>query len=228
MRLTDEEIEQRTANLRGRSNKLLGDNEKRKTRNAVKGMRNILEVSGHDEPEESDYAEYRRQSYAKDTSNGYQTTHQNISRIERFFARIEEGSEQLSMIPEEEMTEGMKDPEALGAVETESAHAVDDEASTEKIQANAEAEPVKGVRKPAKNKGGRKPLDTENGETRSEKMTAYFTPSMAENIRLWCDWTGISYGDLTVKLFGAFLKDKEEMLKDFRKSREEAKRLNEA
>ena len=52
MRLTDEEIEQRTANLRGRSNKLLGEDEQRKTRNAVKVMRKILEASGHEEPEE--------------------------------------------------------------------------------------------------------------------------------------------------------------------------------
>ena len=140
-------------------------------------------------------------------------------------------------------TAPIEDPEALGAVE-EAEYGADDETSTENVQASEEPEaemtapneseslpepdPVQVVRKPTKNKGGRKPLDTENGETRSEKMTAYFTPSMAENIRLWCDWTGISYGDLTVKLFGAFLKDKEEMLKDFRKSREEAKRLNEA
>lgn len=243
MRLTDEEIEQRTELLRGRSNKLLGENEKRKTRNAVKGMRKILEASGHDEPEESDYEEYRRQSYAKDKSNGYQTTYQNISRIERFFAPQEEGSEQLSMIPEEEMTEGMKDPEALGAVE-EAEYGADDETSTENVQASEEPEaemtapneseslpepdPVQVVRKPTKNKGGRKPLDTENGEIRSEKMTAYFTPSMAENIRLWCDWTGISFGDLTVKLFGAFLRDKGDMLNGFRKSREEAKRMNDA
>ena len=223
--LTDAEIEQRTANLRGRSNKLLGEDEKRKTRNAVKAMLKILETSGHDEPEESDYAEYRRQSYAKDNSNAYQTTNQNISRIERFFEPQEEGSEQLSMIPEDELTAGMKEAEAESVT--------DEGANAEPIAPNAseslpEAEPTKGGRKPTKNKGGRKPLDTENGETRSEKMTAYFTPSMAENIRLWCDWTGISYGDLTVKLFGAFLKDKEEMLKDFRKSREEAKRLNEA
>ena len=226
MRLTDEEIEQRTADLRGRSNKLLGEDEQRKTRNAVKVMRKILEASGHDEPEESDYAEYRRQSYAKDKSNGYQTTYQNISRIERFFAPIEEGSEQLSMIPEEELTADMKEAEAVNPV-------ADDGANAEPIAPNEpeslpESEPIKGVRKPAKNKGGRKPLDTENGETRSEKMTAYFTPSMAANIRLWCDWTGISFGDLTVKLFGAFLRDKGEMLNGFRKSREEAKRMNDA
>ena len=141
--LTDEEIEQRTANLRGRSNKLLGDDEKRKTRNAVKAMRKILETSGHEEPEESDYAEYRRQSYAKDTSNGYQTTNQNISRIERFFAPIEERSEQLSMIPEEEITEGMKEPEAINTVAT----VADDGANAEPIAPNEpdslpESEPI--------------------------------------------------------------------------------------
>ena len=149
------------------------------------------------------------------------TVSATISRIERYIVANEERSRQIPMVEE-----NMKEPETMSA-------GVDDSASTESTAANEpeswpKADPVKERPNPTRNKGGRKPLDTENGETRSEKMTAYFTPSMAENIRLWCDWTGISFGDLTVKLFGAFLKDKEEMLKDFRKSREEAKRLNES
>ena len=234
--LTDDEIEQRTANLRGRGNKLLGDNEKRKTRNAVKGMRKILEASGHEEPEESDYAEYRRQSYAKDKSNGYQTTYQNISRIERFFAPQEEGSEQLSMIPEEEITEGMKDPEARGTVE-EREYGADDSASTENVQTSEEpeaemtapnepeslpeAEPVKVVRKPAKNKGGRKTID-ENGEIRSEKLMLYLTPSMIADVRDWCRIKGISYANFIVGLIGDFMRDKKERLDFFRKFSDES------
>ena len=223
--LTAEKIAYYVETLTTNRGKPAGEDLKRKTRKALEGMQAILLLSGHDEPDASDYAEYRRQSEANDTSKDYQSTHQNVERIERYFRPKEERSEQLSMIPEEELTEGMKEPEAINT-------GADDGASTEITAPNEpeslpEAEPVKGGRKTTKNKGGRKPLD-ENGETRSEKMTAYFTPSMADNIRLWCDWTGISYGDLTVKLFGAFLKDKGDMLNDFRKSREEAKRMNDA
>ena len=212
--LTAEKIAYYVETLTTNRGKPAGEDLKRKTRKALEGMQAILLLSGHDEPDASDYAEYRRQSEANDTSKDYQSTHQNVERIERYFRPKEERSEQLSMIPEEELTEGMKEPEGEKITENEPLSL-------------PEAEPVKGGRKTTKNKGGRKPLD-ENGETRSEKMTAYFTPSMADNIRLWCDWTGISYGDLTVKLFGAFLKDKGDMLNDFRKSREEAKRMNDA
>lgn len=215
--LTEERITSYISTLTKKGGKPAGEDLKRKTRKALERMLVILLESGHDEPDESDYAKYR--AYSKYDEEG---TAQDIKRIERYFEPQEERSGQLMMIPEE----GMKEPETMSA-------GVDDSASTESTAANEpeswpKADPVKERPNPTRNKGGRKRMDTENGETRSEKMTAYFTPSMAEKIRLWCDCTGISYGDLTVKLFGAFLKDKGDMLNDFRETREKAKKLNDA
>ena len=228
-------VEEYTATLKGKDGiSAAKPDTQRKATKAITDFNEYLSQFDKTIPDESDIEAYRVKSEATDGSKGYQATRTKITYIRGYFALNEERSKEVSMTDET-----MKAPETLGAVETETAQAseetsqcVDDETSTEITAPNEpeslpEAEPVKGGRKTTKNKGGRKPLD-ENGETRSEKMTAYFTPSMADNIRLWCDWTGISYGDLTVKLFGAFLKDKGDMLNDFRKSREEAKRMNDA
>ena len=106
MRLTAETIEDYVSRLKTQQGTPAGKDLKRKTRRALEGMMAILLESGHEQPDESDYAEYEECS-AYDEKG----TEQDIKRIKRYFKPKEERSEQLSMIPEEELTEGMKEPE---------------------------------------------------------------------------------------------------------------------
>lgn len=67
---------------------------KRKALKAIKDMLAVLAVSGHEWPDESDYAEYRRHS----TSNE-RGTEQNVSRVEKYYLALRsEGSGQLLLV----------------------------------------------------------------------------------------------------------------------------------
>lgn len=76
-----------------------------------------------------------------------------------------------------------------------------------------------------KSNAGRKRLDAD-GEKRSEKFMVYLTPTLANNIKAWCDCTGLSYGDFASKLFNSFFRDKEEKLNKFLTLRDELRRFN--
>ncbi len=220
--LTEERITSYISTLTKKGGKPAGEDLKRKTRKALERMLVILLESGHDEPDESDYAKYS--AYSKYDEEG---TAQDIKRIERYFEPKEERSKQLSMIPEEEMTEGMKEPETMNT-------GVDDGASTENVQASEaemtapnepeslpETDPVNERPKPAKNKGGRKPIDT-NGEKKSEKFMMYFTPSLMADIRDWCSLKRVSCVDYITGLINADLEKKKERLEFFRKFSDES------
>ena len=61
------------------SSRSVGDDEKRKTKRAVKGILSILEKNGKNFPEDSDIEEYRGQSTTSE-----RTTKQAINRIKAF------------------------------------------------------------------------------------------------------------------------------------------------
>ncbi len=203
--LTDDEIQRQVEKLRGRNGKLLGVDEQRKTIYAVKKMRGIIEASGHDEPTASDYAEYRRQSEASDKSKDFQTTNQNVSRIQRYYSQTEERSEQLSMMEIEENTAVMEEETPV----TDEGEIVESEA--------ADAEPVsdEGQLKPTKSKGGRKRMDA-NGEKRDQKSTVYLTATMDADFKALCSLKHISVADYLFGLVAGEIEKNGEALKFFR------------
>ena len=69
----------------------VGQDAKRKAKNAIEGMQAVLAESGHEWPDASDYEEYRRRSTCQESG-----TEQNVSRIEKYYRALRvEGSEQL-------------------------------------------------------------------------------------------------------------------------------------
>ncbi len=111
--LTEERIEEYVSTLRTERGKPAGKDLKRKTRNALRGMMAILldrktTEPEHEEPDERDYTEYRESSLCEEKS-----IDQDIKRIRRYFAPQAERSDQLLMIPEEEMTAVMNEPEQV-------------------------------------------------------------------------------------------------------------------
>lgn len=165
-----------------------GESSKEKTCAALSAFMKILKKNGRSWPNESDYAEYAE---GKPSSKA---TQQNESRVRNFFVWLEKRKEKTPM--EEEyvqqdlfteneagITAPYEVPEALGAIEPESAQAseetlqcVDDETSTEITAPNEPESWPEAV----KNKRGRKRLD-ENGEIRKNKITVYLTDTQNED-----------------------------------------------
>ncbi len=203
--LTEEKIEGYISRLTTKHGKPAGKDLKRKTRKALQGMLAILMERGHDEPDESDYAEYRESSLCEEES-----TEQDIKRIKRYF-EPQGGSEQLSMIPEEEMTAGIVPNVDEGATAEPTAETVPamNEPDPHTVKASEQASR-------AKNKGGRKRMD-ENGEKKSEKFMMYFTPSLIADIRDWCSLKRVSCVDYITGLIREDLEKKKDKLEFFRK-----------
>lgn len=173
MRLTEERIEEYVSRLMTEKGTPAGKDLKRKTRRALEGMMAILLESGHEQPDESDYAEYEECS-AYDEKG----TEQDIKRIKRYFKPKEERSEQLLMIPEEKLTEGMKDPEPT---------ATGIEALPESEHVSENESELFGARK------ARKPRT--KGEKRVQ-VSVYLEPETYETMKALSSLTHKSIGDM--------------------------------
>lgn len=181
------EIERYIGTLPGKTpGSSAGESSKEKTCAALSAFMKILKKNGRSWPNESDYAEYL------EGKPKTQATQQNEARVRSFFAWLESRKENDTQMKENEVyiqqdlftenkaetTAPIEAPEALGAIEPESAQAseetlqcVDDETSTE-ITAPNEPESWPEAVKVRENKRGRKSID---GEIRKNKITVYLT-----------------------------------------------------
>jgi len=175
----------------------VGDDEKRKTKKAVKDILPILEKNGKNWPEDSDIEEYRRQSTTTE-----RTTKQAINRIKAFFNWLRK---------EQSMTE---EKESVTIYEGESVGVQPEaEIPTEEVtQPQAQPETVK-----SKSKTGRKPKN-ENGEVRDKKVTVYMTKTQLENFKALCLLKHMSEADYGLSLIVAEIDKNGKALDFFRKA----------
>lgn len=197
--LYERKIKEYLSLLKGKKpGEMAGKSSKDKTKNALADFMLILSKHGRIWPEPSDYDEYCEHSTCKESE-----TTQNVKRVERFFAWLEQQRRENVEVAEEYAQQdlfgksgaGIEEPETLGAVEGETAQVIDepsqldDEPTTEP---RAEKEPSPSVEeKPVPTRGGkranagRKRLD-ENGEIRNVKMTVYMTETTATDFQALC------------------------------------------
>ncbi len=188
MRLTAEKIEEYVSRLKTQRGTPAGKDLKRKTRRALEGMMAILLESGHEQPDENDYAEYEECS-AYDEKG----TDQDIKRIKRYFEPQEERNEQLSMIPEEELTEGMKEPEPTATEnESESFGAAEAVKASEAVKARKSR--TKGVKR--------------------VQVSVYLEPETYETMKALSSLTHESIGDMIGKAAKELAKKNEAKAKE--------------
>lgn len=189
------------------------DGEKNKIRNALADFMMILNEHGRTWPDERDYSEYHGMSIQHDNSKDLQTTKQNITRIRKFFAWLEKErtpltqratQQEIPLDDEPDTIQGINEPSQAGdnAPDFSQGAGLDGGAVTENAPDTwpeiTHDVPTQGNEKPmntkngARKNAGRKPLDTVNGESKTEKMMMYFTPTLFSDIRAWCDLKGIS------------------------------------
>ena len=225
-------VEEYTATLKGKDGiSAAKPDTQRKATKAITDFKKYLSQFDKTIPDESDIEAYRVKSEATDGSKGYQATRTKITYIRGYFALNEERSKEATMTDET-----MREPEALGAVEPETVQAseetsqgVDDETSTENVQASEEPEaeitaPIEPESLPEPvNKRGRKRLD-ENGEIRKNKITVYLTDTQNADFEALCSLKQVrSAADYVLGLITAEISRNEEALAFFREARSKLK-----
>lgn len=197
----ERELERYITQLDGKDGRPLGQSAEKQARYAIKNMIAIMAEKGLTFPNEEAYEAYKGNSNSNEKN-----MKTNIARIQKFFAWLE--GENL-VIQEKE-----KDLTSVDKAEHEAEIAEVEAVAPENVEAENVGTESPEEKEPSKDKGGRPRLDA-NGEKRSEKLTAYVTPTLANNIKAWCDCTGVSYADLVNSLLTGFLQDKEEKLNKF-------------
>lgn len=205
----EKELELYIDQLEGRDGLPLGVSAEKQARYAIKNMIAIMAEKGLTFPNKEAYEAYKGSSNSNEKN-----MKTNIARIQKFFAWLE--GENL-VIQEKE-----KDLTSVDKAEHEDEIAEVDAVDPENVEAENASTEISEVKAPSKNKGGRPRLDKDGG-IRSEKLTIYLTPLLSSKLHDWCDLIGSSCVNYIIGLLEKDLDTKDDVLKSFRKSRDEAR-----
>lgn len=196
-------VEEYTATLKGKDGiSAAKPDTQRKATKAITDFKEYLSQFDKTIPDESDIEAYRVKSEATDGSKGYQATRTKITYIRGYFALNEERSKEATMTDENK-----REPETLGAVETETVPCVDDETSTENTQASEEAEAEiitenepESWPEPVKARKNRK-----NGE-KKVPVSVYLEPETHRIMKAISDLTHKTIGEIAAAALSEFAK----------------------